>query len=135
MIFSAKTFIPNENGELLAASDSLQEEIFQNTNTLPPGDYGAAFVKMFLTLLVLIALFGISIWFIKRLIRSRLERGTGSRMIQILEKKMISPKTMLYVVEVDGKKILMAESHLEVRPISSIAKLEHDHPDENSSEE
>lgn len=33
---------------------------------------------------------------------------------------MISPKTMLYVIEVEGKRILVAESHLEVRPISEI---------------
>jgi flagellar biogenesis protein FliO len=106
------------NEALSATLDSSQEAIFQGANNLPPGDYGAAFVKMFLTLIALIALFGLTVWLIKRLIRSRLEKGSGEQLIQILEKKMISPKTMLYVVELEGKRILLAESHLEVRPVS-----------------
>lgn len=120
MIFGTKTFIPNEAGELAQAMDASEEAIFQNGNALPAGDYGAAFVKMVLTLIVFGILMGVTIWFIKRLIRSRLEKGTGTRMIEVLEKRMISPKTMLYVVEVDGKRILLAESHLEVRPITDL---------------
>ncbi len=123
MIFSAKTFIPDETGELTQASDAVPEAIFQNATNLPPGDYGLAFVKMFLTLIALIALFAVTIWFIKRLIRAKLEKGSGTQMIEILEKKMISPKTMLYIIEVEGKRILLAESHLEVRSLSEIANL------------
>jgi flagellar protein FliO/FliZ len=123
MIFSAKTFVPDENGEIAAMPDSSQEAIFsgaETANNLPPGDYGMTFVKMFLTMIVLVVLFGLTIWFLRRLIRSRIEKGSGEQMIEILEKKMISPKTMLYVVEIEGKRILLAESQLEVRPISEI---------------
>jgi flagellar protein FliO/FliZ len=133
MMFNAKIFVPDETGALAQASETSQEAIFQSANNLPPGDYGLAFVKMFLTLLVLIALFGVTIWFVKRLIRAKLERGAGTQMIEILEKKMISPKTMLYVVEVEGKKILLAESQIEVRPLAEIASLDSDPSDQVGS--
>ena len=114
MIFG---LIPNEASELTAA----QETIFQGADAMPSGNYGLAFVKMLLTLVFLLSLFIITVWFLKRLIRSRLEKGSGQqKIIQVLEKKMISPNTMLYVIEVEGKRILVAESHLEVRPISEI---------------
>ncbi len=85
-----------------------------------PGDYGSAFVKMFLTLIALILLLIASYWLIRKLVQSRLQRGVGLRAIQILEKRMISPKSMLYLIEVDGQKVLLSESHLEVRKIESI---------------
>jgi len=107
-----------ENIDLIAESP-IGSLLLQANTELPPGDYGVSFVKMFLTLIALIVLFGATVWFMRRLIRQRLERGTGEQLIQILEKKMISPKTMLYVVEIEGQKILLAESHLEIRRIAT----------------
>ena len=82
---------------------------------LPPGDYGSALIKMFLTLIVLIALLVVTFWFLRRLIQSRLRKGVGMQSIKILEKKMISPKSALYLIEAEGQKILIAESNLEIR--------------------
>ena len=86
---------------------------------LPPTDYGAALIKMFLSLIAVVVLLAVTFWFLRRLIRSRLRRGVGTESIQILEKKMISPKSMLYLLEVDGQKILLAESHLEIRRLQT----------------
>ncbi len=85
----------------------------------PITNYESTIAQMLLTFAALIALLFISVWFIRRLIQGRLQRGLEDRAIQILEKRMISPKTMLYWVEVENKKILIAESHLEVRKIES----------------
>jgi flagellar protein FliO/FliZ len=85
-----------------------------------PGDLGAAFAKMFLTLVSLLLLFGISFWFLRRLIQNRLQKGGDHSLIHVVEKRMISPKTMLYVIDVDGKKILVAESHLEIKRLDSL---------------
>jgi flagellar protein FliO/FliZ len=81
------------------------------------GDYGFAILKLFLSLIIVIGLLGLTVWFLRRLIRYRLEKGSGVQAIKILEKKMISPKTMLYFVEVEGEKIILAESQLEVRQL------------------
>ena len=83
------------------------------------GDMGATFAKMLLTFAVLILLLFGTYWFIRRLVRLRLQKGVGAPSIQILEKRMISTKTMLYLVEVDNKKVLLAESHLEIKRIES----------------
>lgn len=87
---------------------------------LPSGDYGGAFLKMFGTLIFLVILLWATVWFLRRLIQQRFRRGVGVQAIQVLEKKMISPKTMLYFLEVEGKKILIAESHLEIEKIETI---------------
>jgi flagellar protein FliO/FliZ len=99
---------------------------------LPPGDYGAALIKMFLSLIALIVLLAVTFWFLRRLIQSRLRRGVGVESIQILEKRMISPKSMLYLVEVDGQKILLAESHLEIRRLQTWPKEQASQFDEES---
>jgi flagellar biogenesis protein FliO len=86
---------------------------------LPPGDYGAALVKMFLSLIALVALLSITFWFVRRLIQNRLQKGVGVQSIHILEKRMISPKSILYLIEVDNQKVLIAESQLEIRRLET----------------
>jgi flagellar biogenesis protein FliO len=86
---------------------------------LPPTDYGAALIKMILSLFAIVVLLAVTFWFLRRVIQSRLRRGVGAESIKILEKKMISPKSMLYLVEVDGQKVLLAESHLEIRRLQT----------------
>ena len=88
------------------------------------GEIGAAFAKMMLTFGVLILLLFGTYWFIRRLIQMRLQRGVGTASIQVIEKKMISAKTMLYLVEVDKKKVLIAESHLEIKRLESFDSKE-----------
>ncbi len=85
------------------------------------GDLGATFAKMLLTFAALILLLFGTYWFVRRLIRFRLEKGVGAQSIQILEKKMISAKTMLYLIEVENKKVLLAESHLEIKRLESFS--------------
>ncbi len=116
MFLSKLEAFPEDCTDLISAVDPVS---LMNTATDTPGDHGASFVKMFLTMITLVLLFGLTIWFLKRLVRMRLEKGTGEQMIHVLEKKMLSPKTMLYVIEHDGKKILLAESQLEIRNIVS----------------
>jgi len=86
---------------------------------LPQGDYGVAFVKMFLTLIVLVLLLVGTLWFLRRLCRSRLQKNGGEQGIQILEKRMLSTKSILYLVEVEGKKVLLAESQHEIRRLQT----------------
>jgi flagellar biogenesis protein FliO len=92
---------------------------------LPSGDYGFAIIKLFLSLIVVAGLLGLTIWFLRRLIRYKLEKGGTAQAIKVLEKKMISPKTMLYFVEIEGKKIILAESQLEVRQLTVTPNTEY----------
>ena len=87
------------------------------------GDLGSAALKMVFTLIGLILLLFLTYWLLRRVIQQRLQKGVGTVGIQILEKKMLSPKTMLYVLEVNKKKILVAESHLEIKRIESFGTV------------
>ena len=91
------------------------------TDALP--SYEGAFAKMFLTLLVLVVGIVGTIWFLKRLSRGRFGGGS-SRSIVVLDKKALSPKTMLYVVEIEGKQALISESQLEVRRLIELEPLQ-----------
>lgn len=130
MIFSDAVFIPDENGELTQIAAPPQ---FDQT-ALPATDVGMALFKMLLTLFLLAALIYASYWFLKRLIRNRLEKGVGKRTIEILEKRMVSPKTTLYLVQVEEKKVLFAESHLEVKALETFQALS-ETPQEASPQE
>lgn len=90
-----------------------------DTMQAPPSDLGVTFAKMMFTFLLLIVLLIGTYWVIKRLIRFKLQSGGIAPSIHVIEKKMISPKTMLYLVEVDNKKILLAESQLEIKRLES----------------
>ena len=118
-----RVFGPDGEGEIV------QSEAISSVTQLPPSDIGATFIKMLLTFVVLIILLVATYWLIRKLIQDRNQRGVGTQSIQILEKRMISAKTMLYLVEVENKKILLAESHLEIKRLASLCADE-----ENKSE-
>ncbi|MES2121917.1 MAG: flagellar biosynthetic protein FliO [Chlamydiota bacterium] len=81
--------------------------------------YESAFIKMFATLLGLVVLILAAFWVLRRLGKGRFSLGS-SKTIAIIERKPLSPKSMLYLVEYDNKRILISESQLEVRVLSSI---------------
>jgi len=113
-------YVPDEKGELTA----LESAVLQSTSQMPPGELGAAFAKMLFTLIALVILLVASYWFLRRLIQQRMQKGVGKGAIQILEKRMISPKTMLYLIEVDKKRILIGESHLEIKRLEGFEPSE-----------
>lgn len=107
--------------ELVALDATLQA-----ATQMQPGDLGAAFAKMLISLVVLVALLLLSYYFLRRLIQHRLQKGNSQSSIHILEKRMISPKTMLYLIEVEHKKIVLAESHLEIKRLDVLEDIPHE---------
>ncbi|MES2199474.1 MAG: flagellar biosynthetic protein FliO [Chlamydiota bacterium] len=102
------------------AEDALPSSPVENfvfkTDHIP--SYEATFIKMLITLGGLLALVFLTIWILRKASNGRFgSMGTHKKII-VLEKKPLSPKTLLYLIELDGKKILISESQLEVRTIS-----------------
>ncbi|MGR3973141.1 MAG: flagellar biosynthetic protein FliO [Candidatus Rhabdochlamydia sp.] len=82
--------------------------------------YEWAFVKMLFTLIILIgSLIGV-IWFLKRVAPGRFNTLEDASKMKLLEKKALSSKTMLYVLEIQGKQVIIAESQFEVKVISQL---------------
>lgn len=98
-----------------------QEDFFDNVKA--PMSYKGAFVKMMLTLLAIIALIVISVWMLRRVARGRMRQMNYGRTIKIIERRPLSAKSVLYLVEIAGKKVVIAESQLEVRTITTADEL------------
>ncbi|MDE3056230.1 MAG: flagellar biosynthetic protein FliO [Verrucomicrobiota bacterium] len=93
-------------------------DLMDEPTALPTTDFGSALLRMVIALAILLFLLGATYWLLRRIIRHRLTKGVGVEAIQLVEKRMISPKTTLYLVSVDNKRILFAESQLEVTQLS-----------------
>jgi len=110
----AKQEAPMPKDEMPPPSD----EDFPITESTP--SYENAFMKMILILVGLLIVIFLSIWLLKRFSRSRVTSMNHLRNIKILERRPLSPKTMLYLIDIGGKQVVISESHLEVRKITTI---------------
>lgn len=88
----------------------------QTTDPEPLPSYEGAFLKMALTFVaVIVGIIG-TVWFMRKLSGGRFGSGSGQS-IKIIERKSLSPKTMLYIIEVDGKQAVITESQLEIKRV------------------
>lgn len=99
------------------------DENFFETFDDSPVSYKGAFVKMMLTLLALVALIVISVWMLRRISHGRMKQMNYGRSIKVLERRPLSAKSILYLVEISGKKVVVAESQVEVRAITNADHL------------
>jgi flagellar biogenesis protein FliO len=84
--------------------------------------YESAFVRMLVTLLGLVFLVFATFWILRRLGKGKFKMG-GGRTINVLERKALSPKSMLFIVEIGNKKVLISESQVEVRALTTYEEL------------
>lgn len=82
--------------------------------------YENIFIKTVLALIGLLLIIFLGIWVLKKLSGSRTRQMNMLKMVKVLEKRPISPKSILYLVEVAGRKVLISESQLEVRMITQL---------------
>lgn len=83
-------------------------------------DYKTAFFKTLLWIICILAAVFFLLWLLKRLSNKRFLSLNHNNYVKIIEKRPLSPKTLLYVIEIGHKHFLIAESQLEVRLLSSI---------------
>lgn len=84
--------------------------------------YESAFVRMLVTLLGILFLVFATFWILRRLGGGKFKLGS-SRTINVVEKRSLSPKSMLYIVEIGNKKILISESQAEVRALTTFDEI------------
>jgi flagellar biogenesis protein FliO len=108
-------------------SDTLiaEQSAFEAIDSLNQVDLGASFVKMMISLIAIVVLLFLTYYLLRKIIQKKLQSGSPDSSIFILERRVLSPKTMLYLVEVEGKKVLLAESQLEIKKIETIAEEIH----------
>lgn len=81
-------------------------------------NYMAEIVNMLVTLAFVIVLIILSVWFLKKIMRSKVNALNASNGIKILERRFLGPKTSLYLIDVLGKGIVISESQAGVQVIT-----------------
>lgn len=87
-------------------------------------DFEGAGIKMFVALMALLVGIFFAVWILKKVMRGGFGKRGSQDSINILEKKPLSQKTVLYLIEIEGKKALIAESQLEVKSLISYDAVE-----------
>lgn len=98
------TFTPIDKDAPLVTEESLPPEL-QNEK------FYVEFFKMLLILAVVIAALMAVMWFVRRMASVRMTQMNRSSLLQIVETRPLSPKTTLYIMDVEGKRLIFAESH------------------------
>ena len=88
--------------------------------------YEHAFIKMILTLGGLLFLVFFTLWALRKISNGKIGGFSSQKKIKILEKRPLSPKTAIYLLELDGKQIFIAESQLEIKTLLSLHELDLD---------
>lgn len=84
-------------------------------------NFQAKFLNMLFILTLLIGFMILASWVLKRMMKSRITQINQSSAIKVLETRQLSPKSALYLVEVEGRIILIAESGTSVNHIASFS--------------
>lgn len=79
------------------------------------------FVNMLSTLGVILVVLLIIVWFLKRFNQTRLDQLNTNSSIKVLERRAISQKSVIYLVEIEGSALVFAES---VNGITQLTQFE-----------
>jgi len=74
-------------------------------------DFMWEFVNMLITLGFVIVLLFALMWFLRRIVNNRMNQMNTSSHVKILETRALSSKTVIYLLEIQGTGIAIAESH------------------------
>lgn len=116
------TYFQDDSKNLITAQENIESEskVTPIQNPLPTQNYQKAFYRMFGLMIGIIALIALTFWLMRKFMHAKIRQANESKSIKILEKRIISPKSVLYLIEAEGKKVLISESQQEVRAIHSL---------------
>lgn len=87
---------------------------------LMPFPDSASFTRMWITIAAALILLFVTLWLLRRFKTGHFKKiGGSSSTFTIIERKTLSPKTMLYIVEINNRRLLISESQIEVRTLTS----------------
>lgn len=95
---------------LLAMANDLP---VQETQIIPEeGDnrFFQEFLNMLTTLGLIVGTILLLSWFLKKMVHSRIQQVNTTSIIKIVERRSLSPKSALYLVEIFDKQILVGET-------------------------
>jgi flagellar biogenesis protein FliO len=99
--------VPKDQGNSFNIQHYLQEEpTIENKNS---SNFMSEFVNMLMTLLLVVVVLLIISWFVKRMLQVRTQQENSSSSIKVVERRMLNPKVAIYLLDVMGQGIVIAE--------------------------
>jgi len=100
----------------------MQEDPLRGYNPDTPDDFQGKFMNMLFLLALLIGFMLLASWMLKRMTRTRAASLNQGSDIKILETRNLSPRTILHLIECQGKNLLVAETQMGVSLLSTHEK-------------
>lgn len=86
-------------------------ESSESQNGLGMSRFMGEMLQMAITLGIIIVVMFAATWFIKRMLNTRIQQVNANSSIKILERRVLSAKAMIYLLDVQGKGLLIGETH------------------------
>ncbi len=102
-------------------ADETVSEFLGNTPDTQSYSYWGEFVNMLLTLGFILILIFVSVWVLKKIMRSRVQNLNRSNGIKILERRPLNSKSSLYLVDILGKGVVISESQSGIQVITEFS--------------
>lgn len=97
------------------------EDNSASSDTDPSVDsFGSKVAHMLVILSLLIGFMILAAWMLKRMMNSRLTQINQTSVIKVIETRALSPRSSLYLLDINGQQILIAESHGGVNYLTAI---------------
>lgn len=109
--------------ELSPATEQIRDrglEIYKETEGGGVDYYDRFMQMLYLLGLIIVGLF-VAMYFLKRFVQGNVERANASSNIKILEQRNLSARSVLYIVEAEGKQVLVAETASQVTKLAELS--------------
>jgi len=116
MLFFSPLFGQSPQEEKSFEEQSVELAPIQQSTEL----YESSFIKTLILFSAFLVLIVVTIWMYKKISQGRFRSFNSLKAVKILERRPLSPKSILYLIEVSGKQVLIAESQVEVRTITTV---------------
>lgn len=87
-------------------------------------NFTSKFFNMLFVLTLLIGFMILASWMLKRMARSRVDQLNTASEIKVLETRHLSPKATIYLLDVMGQGLVIAESHIGISHLTTISLRE-----------
>lgn len=117
---------PSDQGQINPIEDPMQPQRHQDPNIMhdhidkDADNFQAKFFNMLLVLGLLIGFMILASWMLKRMTRVRVEQLNTASDIKILETRHLSPKSTIYLLDVMGQGLVIAETPTNVSHLATI---------------
>jgi flagellar protein FliO/FliZ len=113
--------LTEENQEIVTPEQLVDEQTDWKT---PTEQYKTSFIRTVLLIFGIIFLVIIVIWVLRRMGGTKPMMSNHYKNIKILERRALSPQTILYQVEIGGRQVIISESKVQVSALTEFDTLD-----------